>query len=106
MTGTASIKKTEDTVKESKMIMNKLVSYHENDKYKTYWSLEDNFEHIKEMMNAIIIIDIVVISIDAVFKLSQNKNIEDQQGVIKNLELNQENENLVNFMKQELHLKQ
>ena len=57
------------------------------------------------MMNAIIIIDIVVTSVDAVFKLSQNKNIEDQKGVINNLELNQENENLVNLMKQELQLK-
>ena len=105
MNGTALIKKTEDSTKDSKMIMNKLVSYHENDKYKTFWSFEDNFEHIKKMMNAIIIIDIVVTSVDAVFKLSQNKNIEDQKGVINNLELNQENENLVNLMKQELQLK-
>ena len=84
--------------------MEKLVKFHENEKYGTNWSLENNFENIKSMMNSIVTIDIIIDSMDVAFKLNQNKSLENQKSVISHLEKSVDNNNFVSFMKKELNI--
>ncbi len=79
-------------------LMKKLVKFYE-DKNRTSWNYDLPKDFHDRLLKAIIWVKLKVVSIDGKFKLSQNREKDDYDNLIKVLSKNSENTELVNYMR-------
>lgn len=83
-------------------VLAKVIQFYEKDYYDKWLKMPDEYK--KKMLNGIVAFSTEVTKIKAVKKLSQDKSVQDQKNIIKNLGITDNEKVIGEYMSKNIHL--